>query len=302
METRPELAPADRPGAGRSGGRGRPRQRRCLINRLHDPAADPHLRHAQHPAGRDLHLHRPEHRLRPRRRSPGSPTARSPALPVSLFLVAVAALGAHYPAAALASSAGICSPLGDSAESDAPRRHRACRGSCASPSCSPASRPASPASSSPAGSAPAIPMPATAMELDAIVAVVLGGTSLAGGRVSIVGILTAVLLLGVLNNLLNLLQVADLHADPDQGADRHRRHPRRPAAATARRHERLAPARPTAAAGLVALDRYAIWIVLAASAHRRRRWSRTPSSRSIYLANLCGRRRRSASPRSASPS
>ena len=45
------------------------------------------------------------------------------------------------------------------------------------------------------------------MELDAIVAVVLGGTPLKGGRVSIVGILSAVLLLGVLNNLLNLLQV-----------------------------------------------------------------------------------------------
>jgi ribose/xylose/arabinose/galactoside ABC-type transport system permease subunit len=45
------------------------------------------------------------------------------------------------------------------------------------------------------------------MELDAIVAVVLGGTPLKGGRVSIVGVLAAVLLLGVLNNLLNLLQV-----------------------------------------------------------------------------------------------
>jgi len=44
-------------------------------------------------------------------------------------------------------------------------------------------------------------------ELDAIVAVVLGGTPLKGGRVSIVGILGAVLFLGVLSNLLNLLQV-----------------------------------------------------------------------------------------------
>ena len=45
------------------------------------------------------------------------------------------------------------------------------------------------------------------LELDAIVAVVLGGTPLKGGRVSVVGILGAVLFLGVLNNLLNLMQV-----------------------------------------------------------------------------------------------
>ena len=45
------------------------------------------------------------------------------------------------------------------------------------------------------------------LELDAIVAVVLGGTPLKGGRVSVPAILAAVLLLGVLNNLLNLLQV-----------------------------------------------------------------------------------------------
>lgn len=45
------------------------------------------------------------------------------------------------------------------------------------------------------------------LELDAIVAVVLGGTPLKGGRVSVLGVLGAVLFLGVLNNLLNLLQV-----------------------------------------------------------------------------------------------
>ena len=45
------------------------------------------------------------------------------------------------------------------------------------------------------------------MELDAIVAVVLGGTPLKGGRVNVLGILSAVLVLGILNNLLNLLQV-----------------------------------------------------------------------------------------------
>lgn len=44
-------------------------------------------------------------------------------------------------------------------------------------------------------------------ELDAIVAVALGGTPLKGGRVSIAGILGAVLFLGVLSNILNLLQV-----------------------------------------------------------------------------------------------
>lgn len=45
-------------------------------------------------------------------------------------------------------------------------------------------------------------------ELDAIVAVVLGGTSLAGGRGSIPGTLAAVLLLGLTNNVLNLLQIS----------------------------------------------------------------------------------------------
>jgi ribose/xylose/arabinose/galactoside ABC-type transport system permease subunit len=37
--------------------------------------------------------------------------------------------------------------------------------------------------------------------------VVLGGTLLKGGRVSVAGILGAVLFLGVLSNILNLLQV-----------------------------------------------------------------------------------------------
>ncbi len=45
------------------------------------------------------------------------------------------------------------------------------------------------------------------LELDAIVAVVLGGTLLKGGKVSVAGILGAVLFLGVLSNILNLLQV-----------------------------------------------------------------------------------------------
>ena len=75
--------------------------------------------------------------------------------------------------------------LGNSAESDAPRRHRRRRGSCASPSCFPGLC---------AGLAGLIvagrlgtgyPNAGDGMELDAIVAVVLGGTPLKGGRVSI---------------------------------------------------------------------------------------------------------------------
>jgi ribose transport system permease protein len=45
-------------------------------------------------------------------------------------------------------------------------------------------------------------------ELDAIAAVVLGGTSIAGGRGHIVGTLIGALMLGVLNNGLNLMEVS----------------------------------------------------------------------------------------------
>ena len=45
-------------------------------------------------------------------------------------------------------------------------------------------------------------------ELDAIVAVVLGGTSLAGGRGSILGTVAAVFVLGITSNTLNLLEVS----------------------------------------------------------------------------------------------
>jgi ribose transport system permease protein len=44
-------------------------------------------------------------------------------------------------------------------------------------------------------------------ELDAIAAVVLGGTAIAGGRGSLVGTLLGALLLGVLNNGLNMVGV-----------------------------------------------------------------------------------------------
>ena len=45
------------------------------------------------------------------------------------------------------------------------------------------------------------------MELDAIVAVVLGGTLLTGGRASVVGSVAAAGVLGVISNVLNLLEV-----------------------------------------------------------------------------------------------
>ncbi len=45
-------------------------------------------------------------------------------------------------------------------------------------------------------------------ELDAIAAVVLGGTAIAGGRGSVVGTLIGALTLGVLNNGLNLMSVS----------------------------------------------------------------------------------------------
>lgn len=45
-------------------------------------------------------------------------------------------------------------------------------------------------------------------ELDAIVAAVLGGASLAGGKGSIAGTLAAVVLLGIISNSLNLLEVS----------------------------------------------------------------------------------------------
>lgn len=52
------------------------------------------------------------------------------------------------------------------------------------------------------------PTAGTSYELDAIVAVVLGGTSLSGGRGWIVGTFIGVLIIGVLNNGLNLLGVS----------------------------------------------------------------------------------------------
>ena len=49
------------------------------------------------------------------------------------------------------------------------------------------------------------------MELDAIAAVVLGGTSLFGGRGGVVGTFVAVMLLQVLRNLFNLLGLGSFY-------------------------------------------------------------------------------------------
>ncbi len=52
------------------------------------------------------------------------------------------------------------------------------------------------------------PLMGTGYELQAIAAVAVGGTPLAGGRGGIVGTLLGVLLLGVISNSLNLLGVS----------------------------------------------------------------------------------------------
>ena len=45
-------------------------------------------------------------------------------------------------------------------------------------------------------------------ELDAIAAVIIGGASLAGGRGRVIGTLFGVLILGVLSNVMNLLNIS----------------------------------------------------------------------------------------------
>lgn len=55
------------------------------------------------------------------------------------------------------------------------------------------------------------PTAGTGYELDAIAAVVLGGTSLAGGIGSILGTIVGALIIGILNNALNLLDVTSYY-------------------------------------------------------------------------------------------
>ncbi|WP_458738106.1 ribose ABC transporter permease RbsC [Bacillus pumilus] len=61
------------------------------------------------------------------------------------------------------------------------------------------------------------PTAGTSYELDAIAAVVLGGTSLSGGRGRIVGTLIGVLIIGVLNNSMNLLGVSSFYQSVVKG-------------------------------------------------------------------------------------
>ncbi|MCD8894716.1 ribose ABC transporter permease [Mammaliicoccus sciuri] len=61
------------------------------------------------------------------------------------------------------------------------------------------------------------PTAGTSYELDAIAAVVLGGTSLTGGKGRIVGTFIGVLIIGVLNNGLNLLGVSSFYQQVVKG-------------------------------------------------------------------------------------
>ncbi len=57
-----------------------------------------------------------------------------------------------------------------------------------------------------------------AYELDAIAAVVIGGTSLSGGQGSLVGTLFGALIIGVINNGLDLLGVSSYYQQVIKGA------------------------------------------------------------------------------------
>ena len=62
------------------------------------------------------------------------------------------------------------------------------------------------------------PTAGTGYELDAIAAVVVGGTAMSGGRGSIVGTVLGVLIIGIMNNLLILLGVDSFLTDAFKGA------------------------------------------------------------------------------------
>jgi ribose transport system permease protein len=57
----------------------------------------------------------------------------------------------------------------------------------------------------------------TGYELDAIAAVVLGGASLAGGKGTVIGTLFGALIMGILNNGLNLLNISPFYQQAVKG-------------------------------------------------------------------------------------
>ena len=68
-----------------------------------------------------------------------------------------------------------------------------------------------------AQSSPHVSIRPTGYELDAIAAVVLGGTSLSGGKGYITGTLVGVLIIGTLNNGLNILDVSSFYQQVVKG-------------------------------------------------------------------------------------
>ena len=61
------------------------------------------------------------------------------------------------------------------------------------------------------------PTAGVSYELDAIAAVILGGTSLAGGRGSVTGTIIGAFIIGILGNVLNLLNVSSFYQDVAKG-------------------------------------------------------------------------------------
>ncbi|OUM94071.1 MAG: ribose ABC transporter permease [Firmicutes bacterium ZCTH02-B6] len=61
------------------------------------------------------------------------------------------------------------------------------------------------------------PTAGASYELDAIAAVILGGTSLSGGRGSVTGTIIGAFIIGILGNVLNLLNVSSFYQDVAKG-------------------------------------------------------------------------------------